>query len=286
MNKAIIALILTAPMFASAASFDCAKAGAPIEKRICNNPALDMMDTIQSNLYKAARAVDPSQQQAQRDWNRNVRVASKTDEELVVLYRARNAELMSVVNGEPVEPEQPVQQTRPAPVDEKPVVVQLPEPAPVTTKKFDYNEWKAQRDSALHNWSMKFANEVMDYKSGFITRDKLDAIMDADMPTFVKEQYRIDLQYVDKKFLDVADQIVKAEICIKMFEQNINFKGIDFWKERVADITKSAKANEWYKSEDMGNAYRMSKETGTARVDTTNEYCIDPVEEKQRNDRF
>lgn len=135
MNKAIIALILTAPMFASAASFDCTKAGAPIEKRICNNPALDMMDTIQSNLYKAARAIDPSQQQVQRDWNRNVRVASKTDEELVVLYRARNAELMAVVNGEPVKPGQPVQQTRPAPVEEKPVAVQMPEPVPAETPK-------------------------------------------------------------------------------------------------------------------------------------------------------
>lgn len=61
--KIIIALVVLGVSIgttASAASFDCAKAGTLVEKAICSDPVLSGMDSDLGRAYKAALAASPS----------------------------------------------------------------------------------------------------------------------------------------------------------------------------------------------------------------------------------
>jgi uncharacterized protein len=88
---------------AQAASFDCAKATTPTEKRICSSPRISDLDEYLGRYYSAARAglgrggacLVPNQ----RDWLRKVRNACKDVACLESAYLARLAELDSLQPG-------------------------------------------------------------------------------------------------------------------------------------------------------------------------------------------
>jgi uncharacterized protein len=74
-------LFLTIGMFASltvvhAASFDCAKASAPTEKMICQNPSISKLDDRLSEAYKEVRKIDTSVVEEQRAWLKEARTCA------------------------------------------------------------------------------------------------------------------------------------------------------------------------------------------------------------------
>jgi uncharacterized protein len=90
----LLALVGAAPL-ASAASFDCAKAGTRIEKLICADAELSRLDTELGRLYAAARrsAAEPAAvKRAQRDW---LKQRDRCPDSICVAdaYRARIAAL-------------------------------------------------------------------------------------------------------------------------------------------------------------------------------------------------
>lgn len=94
---AAIMVCMLAPCFTHAASFDCAKAGTPVEKMICGNSRLSELDEHLGRYYGAARdALGRAQSclaTTQREWLRGVRNACKEAACLERAYLARLAEL-------------------------------------------------------------------------------------------------------------------------------------------------------------------------------------------------
>ena len=66
----IAALLAAAPIAASAASFDCAKASTLVENAICANPELSRRDEALASLYQAALKQDPAIRADQLNWLR------------------------------------------------------------------------------------------------------------------------------------------------------------------------------------------------------------------------
>jgi uncharacterized protein len=94
----LLPLVAAAPM-ATAASFDCAKAGTRIEKLICADAELGRLDTELGRLYAEARrsAAEPAaMKRAQRDW---LRLRDRCPDSTCVAdaYRAR----ISALGGAP-----------------------------------------------------------------------------------------------------------------------------------------------------------------------------------------
>ncbi len=94
----LLPLVAAAPM-ATAASFDCAKAGTRIEKLICADAELGRLDTELGRLYAEARrsAAEPAaMKRAQRDW---LRLRDRCPDNTCVAdaYRAR----ISALGGAP-----------------------------------------------------------------------------------------------------------------------------------------------------------------------------------------
>lgn len=54
LRTALLIGVITAPMLAHAASFDCAKAASTTEKLICGNPAVSLLDEQLGQAYKQA----------------------------------------------------------------------------------------------------------------------------------------------------------------------------------------------------------------------------------------
>lgn len=84
-------------MFASltvahAASFDCAKASAPTEKMICQNPKISKLDDRLSEVYKEVRKADASVVEEQKSWLKDAR-ACKDEKCLENTYGIRVEEL-------------------------------------------------------------------------------------------------------------------------------------------------------------------------------------------------
>ena len=83
---------------ASAASFDCEKAGASIEKLICSDSQLSDLDSRLGETYAAARAQSTNSDQIkheQRDWIKNVRNLCADIDCFISAYTARIAALTS-----------------------------------------------------------------------------------------------------------------------------------------------------------------------------------------------
>ena len=75
-----------------AASFDCAKAAAPVEKMICASPEVSALDGQLGALYGQAKSAE-AVRASQRDWLANVRNKCGTTDCLVQAYTARIADL-------------------------------------------------------------------------------------------------------------------------------------------------------------------------------------------------
>jgi uncharacterized protein len=98
MKKLCVVLVLLPWTYqASAASFDCKKAGSAIEKAICANPGLDRLDESLGMYYAAAQDRVPSAKSCmradQRAWLLNERNKCKDDACLERAYMNRLAEL-------------------------------------------------------------------------------------------------------------------------------------------------------------------------------------------------
>lgn len=84
---------------AEAASFNCARASLPIERRICETPALDRVDGEMGQLYNQLRRQLPpgraaALRQQQRQWLRYRNAICRLAVEcLIVEYAERNAAL-------------------------------------------------------------------------------------------------------------------------------------------------------------------------------------------------
>jgi uncharacterized protein len=95
----VMLALLGASMTIHAASFDCAKAGTAIEKRICGQPKLSGLDEQLGEKYQAAlellRRNDPDGAELkeflaeQRRWLKEVRNACTTDKCLTDAYQGR-----------------------------------------------------------------------------------------------------------------------------------------------------------------------------------------------------
>jgi hypothetical protein len=78
---------------ADAASFDCAKAAAPVEKMICASPQVSALDEQLATLYGRAKAGSDAARTSQREWLSHVRDRCGTTDCLVQAYTARIAAL-------------------------------------------------------------------------------------------------------------------------------------------------------------------------------------------------
>lgn len=126
MKKTLLAIaLLTVSSASFAAGFDCEKAGTPVEKMICSNPKLDMLDEQLNLMYKQTLTTDPQIKADQREWVRNVRNKATSVEQMVKAYEERIVFLANYT-GEEVQEAQ-----------EAPVAVQLPEPVPVKAKEIN-----------------------------------------------------------------------------------------------------------------------------------------------------
>jgi uncharacterized protein len=85
----LAAALLAAPVAASAASFDCAKAGTPVERMICADPGVSTLDQRLAEAYKSASARDPHVKETQRDWLAGTRNRCGTTACLSEAYGAR-----------------------------------------------------------------------------------------------------------------------------------------------------------------------------------------------------
>ena len=73
-------------------SFDCTKASTPVEKAICAEPKLAMLDVSVAEAYKAVLATAPDKEAVKRqqsDWRRNVRDVCSTSTCIVQAYMTR-----------------------------------------------------------------------------------------------------------------------------------------------------------------------------------------------------
>ncbi len=85
--------------FSQAASFDCAKAAAPIEKLICSDEATSKLDADLAAVYKAAmQKTDKSDdlKLQQRAWLKEKRNLCKDAACIVQVYQARTADLVNL----------------------------------------------------------------------------------------------------------------------------------------------------------------------------------------------
>jgi uncharacterized protein len=97
--KKLIALLVTIAVFglfqhAQAASFDCKKAGNKIERTICQDPEISMLDEELSKAYKVLRAKEKEVVKEQRAW---LKIRNKCGDTacLKKIYSERVAELVS-----------------------------------------------------------------------------------------------------------------------------------------------------------------------------------------------
>ena len=85
----LAAALLALPVAAGAASFDCAKAGTPVERMICSDPGVSALDQRLADAYKAASARDAHVKESQREWLANTRNRCGTTACLSEAYGAR-----------------------------------------------------------------------------------------------------------------------------------------------------------------------------------------------------
>lgn len=85
----LAAALLGAPAIAAAASFDCAKAGTPVEHLICADAGVSALDQRLAEAYKAASARDPHVKETQREWLAGTRNKCGTAACLSQAYGAR-----------------------------------------------------------------------------------------------------------------------------------------------------------------------------------------------------
>ena len=85
----LAATLLAAHLGAAAASFDCAKAGTPVEHMICADPGVSTLDQRLADAYRAASARDPHVKETQRDWLVGTRNKCGTTACLSEAYGAR-----------------------------------------------------------------------------------------------------------------------------------------------------------------------------------------------------
>jgi uncharacterized protein len=98
LRTALLIGVITAPMLAHAASFDCAKAASATEKLICGNTAVSLLDEQLGQAYKQAltnSADKDSLKQQQVEWLKQQR-ACKDAECLTQTYQARIEQLKKV----------------------------------------------------------------------------------------------------------------------------------------------------------------------------------------------
>lgn len=97
----IFAILLLAPfMFAKAASFDCAKAGTSIEKTICKDLALSVLDEKLADAYKAAvRKNVPKIKDEQRRWLTYERNKATSVEQLEQVMQWRLNAILYAIGG-------------------------------------------------------------------------------------------------------------------------------------------------------------------------------------------
>ena len=65
---AFAAALLALHLAARAASFDCARAGTPVERMVCADPGVSAQDQRLADAYQAASARDPRVKESQREW--------------------------------------------------------------------------------------------------------------------------------------------------------------------------------------------------------------------------
>lgn len=85
----LVAALAVAPAVASAASFDCAKAGTPVERMICADPGVSALDQRLAEAYRSASARDPRVKESQREWLAGTRDKCGTTACLSQAYGAR-----------------------------------------------------------------------------------------------------------------------------------------------------------------------------------------------------
>lgn len=96
LSKAIVLLIaLILSSFSYSASFDCAKAGNEIEKRICANDQISALDSELGAVYKKAFSIDSSLKESQITWIKE-RNKCNDDECIAKSYKERIAFLNSL----------------------------------------------------------------------------------------------------------------------------------------------------------------------------------------------
>src|SRR6478735_8104066 len=108
MTKPLFALFaITAALWApsaSAASFDCAKAGTPTEKAICADPILSRLDEQLDDAYRVAQKRAESRialRDAQRKWLATRRDVCRDSGCLRAAYEARIDALLDESKGNP-----------------------------------------------------------------------------------------------------------------------------------------------------------------------------------------
>ena len=112
MNRFTLLLLAALHGHAAAASFDCAKAGAPVEKAICADPELSLADFVLTERYQHLLARCGERPDAQKRWLAETRAAFGPGEagltELRGRYQQRNDELLQALDacslGRPIAP--------------------------------------------------------------------------------------------------------------------------------------------------------------------------------------
>jgi uncharacterized protein len=101
-NMVGVVCVAALSSFSQAASFDCAKAAAPIEKLICSDEATSKLDADLAAVYKAAmQKTDKSDdlKLQQRAWLKEKRNLCKDAACMLQVYQARIAELIDLSTG-------------------------------------------------------------------------------------------------------------------------------------------------------------------------------------------
>lgn len=123
-----LALLLLAAQQAHAAGFDCAKAGAPIEKAICADPELSLADYVLTERYQHLLARCGERPDAQKRWLAEARAAFAPGEagvtELRARYQQRNEELLRALDACSLQ--RPIAPLRITPVGQAADSVKLP----------------------------------------------------------------------------------------------------------------------------------------------------------------
>jgi len=98
MKKVIVVIGFLFTEMALAASFDCSKAGTPIEKAICSYPEISVLDEQLASAYRAALATSADQSQLkseQRAWLGQVRNKCEDTNCLALAYKNRIEQLQT-----------------------------------------------------------------------------------------------------------------------------------------------------------------------------------------------